>query len=52
MRNSQVARHYEAARIYKQYYRHSVNPLRLIKSVLAVLLTGNAPAARHYHRKK
>ena len=52
MKNYHLARHREAAKIYEKYYRPSLNPLRLLKSVFSLLLTGQSPAVGHYYRKK
>ncbi|SHF87975.1 hypothetical protein SAMN05444008_11392 [Cnuella takakiae] len=53
MKNRQITHAYNEAKIYKDYYRPSFNPLRLLRSVLTVLLTGNgATAQQHIPGKK
>lgn len=53
MKNRQITHAYNEAKIYKDYYRPSFNPLRLLRSVLAVLITGNgATAQQHVPGKK
>ncbi len=53
MKNKNLTYHHEAAKIYRNYYRSSVNPLRLLKSVLSVFITGNgATASTTYKRKR
>jgi hypothetical protein len=43
----------EEARIYRNYYRKSgESPLSLLKSVLCLLVSGNAPFSRPYYVKK
>lgn len=52
MKNNKLARHYEAAKMYQHYYKPSLNPLRLIKSVLSVIITGHNPATRNMQRHR
>jgi hypothetical protein len=50
MKNRHLAYHYEAAKIYSNYYKSSFNLWRLLKSVLSVLISGSFPTAGHYRR--
>ncbi len=52
MKNRTLVHHNESAKIYRHYYKTSVNPIRLLKSVLAVLITGNAPTASISYKRK
>ncbi len=53
MKNRNLTHHHEAAKIYRHYYKSSVNPLRLLKSVLVVFITGIvATASATYKRKR
>ena len=52
MKNRNLTHHHEAAKIYRHYYKSSVNPLRLIKSVLAVFITGNGATANATYKRK
>jgi hypothetical protein len=45
MKNKGIAHAHEAARIYQQYYKPSLNPLRLMRSVIAVFISGSGPAS-------
>ncbi len=50
MKNRHLIHHYEATKIYSDYYKPSFNLFRLLKSVLSVLISGSSPAAGHYRR--
>ncbi|MBK7291405.1 MAG: hypothetical protein KBF82_02395 [Chitinophagaceae bacterium] len=52
MKNRNLTHHHEAAKIYRHYYKSSVNPLRLLKSVLAVFITGNGATANATYKRK
>ncbi|MCX6315912.1 MAG: hypothetical protein NTW29_01370 [Bacteroidetes bacterium] len=52
MKNRRLTHHYEEAKIYRHYYKPSLNFFRLLKSVLSVFISGSAAAATSYHRKK
>ncbi|MBE2231811.1 MAG: hypothetical protein IAE96_14260 [Chitinophagaceae bacterium] len=51
MKNRYFVHHHESARIYRHYYKPSVNFLRLLKAVLSVILTGSSPAGNAYYRR-
>lgn len=51
MKNRDLHHAHRSAKIYQAYYKSSVNPLRLFKSVMAVLFTGRSTAARSYYRR-
>jgi hypothetical protein len=51
MKNRDLTHSLQAARIYRNYYKSSVNPLRLLKSILVVFLTGRSTAARSYYKR-
>lgn len=48
MKNRRIEHSFNEARIYKDYYRPSLNPIRLLRSVLGVLISGNSIAAHNY----
>ncbi|MEO7924331.1 MAG: hypothetical protein ABIR30_11695 [Chitinophagaceae bacterium] len=53
MKNRNLVHSHQQAKIYRHYYRSSINPLRLLKSVLAVLISGSpAAASTHYRRTR
>lgn len=52
MKNRNLVHHHEAAKIYRHNYKSSVNFIRLMKSVLAVLITGNGHTATSSYRKR
>lgn len=53
MKNKGITHAHETARIYKQYYQPSLNPLRLFKSVVSVFISGSGPASQQdYSRKR
>lgn len=52
MKNKNIVHAREEAKIYQRYYKPSFNFLHLIRSVLSVFITGSAPAARSYVRRK
>jgi len=52
MKNRNLVHSHEAAKIYRHYYKPSINLFRLLKSVLSVVISGTSPAAGVYHRKK
>jgi len=51
MKNKHIAHSHEEAKIYRSYYKPSFNLLRLLKSVLAVFISGSSPAAGTIRRK-
>ena len=52
MKNKRIVHAHEEAKIYHDYYKPSLNILRLIKSVLCVVISGSSPAAGHVIRRK
>jgi hypothetical protein len=45
MKNRNISHSHEQAKIYHSYYKPSLNPLRLLKSILAVFISGSPAAA-------
>lgn len=52
MKNNSIVHAHEEAKIYRSYYKPSLNIFRLIKSVLSVFLSGSSPAAAVRLRRK
>lgn len=52
MKNRSLAHHHEAAKIYRHYYKPSLNFFRLFRSVLSVFISGSSAAATSYKRRK
>ncbi|MBL7747736.1 MAG: hypothetical protein JNM19_09940 [Chitinophagaceae bacterium] len=52
MKSKGLTHHHEEAKIYRHYYKPSLNFFRLLKSVLAVFISGSSPAATAYQRRK
>lgn len=53
MKNRNLVHAHQQAKIYRHYYKSSVNPFRLLKSILAVFISGSPVAAStHYRRKR
>ena len=52
MKNRNLVHSHQSAKIYRHYYKPSINFFRLLKSVLSVFITGTSPAAGVYHRRK
>jgi hypothetical protein len=52
MKNRQLVHSHESAKIYRHYYKPSLNLFRLFKSVMSVLLSGSSAAAHTYYRRK
>jgi hypothetical protein len=52
MKNKNIARAHESAKIYRHYYKPSLNIFRLLKSVLSVFISGSSPAAGMISRRK
>jgi len=51
MKNKNIVHSHEEAKIYRSYYKPSLNLLRLFKSVLSVFISGSSPAAGTVRRK-
>lgn len=52
MKNKKIARANEAAKIYRHYYKPSLNIFRLLKSVLSVFITGTSLAGENNSERK
>ncbi|MCM5529744.1 hypothetical protein [Parasegetibacter sp. NRK P23] len=54
MKKNQVQYAHDEARMYRRYYRPNTNPVYLLKSLLCVFLSGEAPYGRpsYIERKK
>ncbi|MEO7984358.1 MAG: hypothetical protein ABI688_09770 [Bacteroidota bacterium] len=52
MKKRTLTHHYESAKIYRHYYKPSLNLIRLLKSVLSVVISGSSAAASTYHSRK
>jgi hypothetical protein len=52
MKNKTIVHSYEEAKIYRDYYKPSLNIFRLVKSVLCVFVSGTSPAASSTFRRK
>jgi hypothetical protein len=52
MKNKNITISNEEARIYRKFYKPSLNPLRLLISVLSVFVSGSSPAAASSFRRK
>lgn len=52
MKNKNIVHSNEEAKIYRSYYKPSLNFLRLFKSVLCVFVSGSSPAASATYRRK
>lgn len=50
MKNRSISHVHEEARIYRNYYKPSLNPFRLIRSILSVFISGTSPAAHQFDR--
>jgi len=52
MKNRNIIHSHEEAKIYRSYYKPSFNMFFLLKSVLAVMISGSSPAAGNFARRK
>jgi hypothetical protein len=52
MKNKNIAHAHEHAKIYRHYYKPSLNIFRLLKSVLLILISGSSHAAGGFSRNK
>jgi hypothetical protein len=52
MKNRNLVYSHEQAKIYRHHYKPSLNIFRLVKSVLAIFITGSSPAAHTFPRRK
>jgi len=52
MKNKSITHSHEEAKIYRSYYKPSLNFFRLLKSVLIVFLSGSSPVAAAKLRRK
>lgn len=52
MKNKSIVHSHEEAKIYRSYYKPSLNIFRLMFSVLSVFVSGSSPAASSGFRRK
>lgn len=52
MKHKNIVYAHEQAKIYHRYYKPSLNVLRLLRSVLAVVISGSSHVAGGYSRRK
>ena len=53
MKNKPIIHSHEEAKIYRSYYKPSLNIFRFSTSVLGVFISGSSPAAQGYdHNRK
>lgn len=52
MKNRNIVHAHEQAKIYRHYYKPSLNIFRLLKSVLCVFISGSSSAASSFYRRK
>lgn len=54
MKSKAIHHVHEETKIYKNYYRPSLNLVRFVKSIMAVLISGSSPAThgQSYIRRK
>jgi hypothetical protein len=52
MKNRHIVHSHEEAKIYRNYYKPSLNIFRFVKAVLAVFVSGSSPAAASSFRRK
>jgi hypothetical protein len=52
MKNRHIVHAHEQAKIYHNYYKPSLNIIRLLKSVLSVVISGSSAAASSHARRK
>lgn len=52
MKNKNIAHAHEEAKIYRHYYKPSLNVFRLLRSVLGVVISGSSHAAGSFPRRK
>jgi len=51
MKNRSIVHRHEEAKMYRNYYKPSLNLIRLFKSILSVIISGSSPAAGAMRRK-
>jgi len=51
-KRSRIVHAHQSAKIYQHYYKPSLNFIRLLKSVLTVVISGNSAAATVHPRRK
>lgn len=52
MKNKNLIHSHEEAKIYRHYYKPSLNIFRLVKSILSVVISGSSPAAASFRKRK
>jgi len=50
--NRPLVHGHQSAKIYRDYYKPSLNFFRLFRSILSVFISGSSAAATTYHRRK
>jgi hypothetical protein len=48
MKNRSITHAHEQVKIYKHYYKPSLNPVRFLKSILVVIFSGSSKAAQGF----
>jgi hypothetical protein len=51
MKNKHITYSHEQARIYRHYYKPSINLFRLFKSIMSVFFSGASAASTHARRR-
>ncbi len=52
MKNRDIVHTHESAKIYREYYKPTLNPVRLIKSILVVFISGKGASAQSFHKER
>lgn len=52
MKNRNVVYHHQSAKIYRHHYKPSFNIFRLLKSILAIFISGATHVASSHYGKK
>ena len=52
MKNKSIVHAHEEAKIYRSYYRPSLNIFIFLKSILSIFVSGTSPAASASFRRK
>jgi hypothetical protein len=52
MKHKHIVHAHEQAKIYHRYYKPSLNIFRLLKSVLAIFISGSSHAAGGFQERK
>jgi hypothetical protein len=49
MKNRVISHVHEQAKIYKNHYKPSLNPLRFVRALLGILISGQPSVAHRYN---